>query len=138
MSEISLQAVQLEFTPRLVVVVILLALTWLIAKFAKYMVLRATCQACTGEGIREKMARMLANLAFGSVFLVMMPFIINALGLNPSWLYSLQNLEAEVFINWPVWMILSLVAAGIGFVVRGIPKVFVQLKGSAGTTRSEV
>jgi len=138
MSEISLQAVQLGFTPRLVVIVILLALTWLVAKFAKHMVMRATCGCRGNEGIREKMANTLANMAYLATFVMMLPFIVNAAGLNASLVNSFQSFEVQLFANWPIWMVLSLVVAGIGYVVRGVPRVLVELRGSVGTTQSEI
>jgi len=136
MSEISFQAVQ--FIPRFVSVIALLALTWLVARFAKYLVLRATCECRTQTGPREKIANILANVAFWAVFLIMLPFVIDMAGFNASWLYTLQNFQAQVFVNWPVWMVLSLLLAGIAFVVRGVPKVYVQLKSSMGPSQSEV
>jgi hypothetical protein len=135
MSEISLQAVQLGFTPRLVVVIVLLALTWLVAKFSKHMVLRATCGCRASDGIREKMANTLANVAYLSIFAIMLPFILNATGVSSSFIHSIQSFEAQLFTNWPIWMVLSLVVAGIGYVLRSIPKVFVEWRSA---TRSEI
>ena len=135
MSEISFQAV--AFTPRFVSVLILVALSWLIAKFAMYMVKRA---ACAGDHDSEigGLPKFLAKLAFWSVFILMSPFISGAAGIDTSWLMSVQNFEGQVFANWPLWMVLSLVVAGIWFVVQGVPKFFTQLKGSLGTSKSEV
>ena len=135
MSEVSIQAVQ--FLPRFLTVVVLLGLTWLIARFARYLVLRATCECRDRAGLREKAAKVLANIAQWSIFVVMLPFLAEAAGFHASWLHTWQQFEVQIFVNWPLWMVLSLVAAGIAFLVRGVPRVYVQLKGSFGTSHHE-
>ena len=132
MSEISLQAMQ--FVPRFVGVMILMALTWLVASFAKYMVKRATC-GCAEHGEVSGVSKILSGFAFWSVFVLMAPFILDATGINAAWFSFAQRLEGQIFANWPVWMILGLVVAGFGFVVQGIPKLFVQLR-SQGEVQS--
>lgn len=136
MSELSFQAVQ--FIPRFVSVIAFLALTWLVARFAKSLVLRATGECRATEGSRGKVANILANISFWAVFVTVSPFLINLAGVSTAWVRTLQQFQAQVFVNWPLWMIMSLLLAGIAFVVRGVPKVLVQLKGSMGTSQSEV
>ena len=133
MSEISLQAMQ--FVPRFVSVMVLLALTWLVASFARYMVKRATCTCREHDGKMRGFSKGLSNLAFWAIFVLMSPFILDIAGINAAWLASAQNLEGQVFANWPVWMVLVLVVAGLGFVIQGIPKLYVQLR-SQGEVQS--
>ena len=130
MNQISLQAVQ--FVPHFAGVLVLLALTWLISKFAKYIFGR------TGNDRQNRFSKLLGNLAAWVVFILMAPFIFSAAGIDASWLNSVQKFVTQVFVNWPLWMILSLVFAGILFLVRETPKFFLQLKGSFGTSQSEV
>jgi hypothetical protein len=135
MSEISFQAMQ--FVPRFVTVVVLLALSWLIALFARYLVLRATCECRNRAGRREKVVKALTSIAQWSIFVVMLPFMVEAAGFHATWLHTMQQFQIQVFVNWPLWMVLSLVAAGIAFLVRGVPRFYIQLKGSFGTSHHE-
>jgi len=136
MSEISFQAVQ--FLPRFVSFVALIAMTWLIARFAKYLVLRAARECQTDMGIRSMLTKIFANAAFWFVVVVMLPFIINVTGYSAQWLYQVQQFLAQIFINWPLWMVLSLVVAGIAYLVRNVPRFYVQVKGSFETSNREV
>ena len=135
MSEISFPAMQI--LPRFVSFVAFLSVVWLIARFAKSLVLRATCECQASLGVREKMAKVLANLAFWSVVVMMFPFIVNIAGFSPSWVYEVKNFLAQVFINWPVWMVLSLTIAGIGYLMRHIPKFYVQVKSTFDPSHRE-
>ena len=136
MNEISFQATQ--FLPRFFSFAALFALTWLIARFAKHLVHRATSECRTNMGFRSTMSKVLAGVAFWSVFLVMLPFIANVVGFGAQWLYQVQQFLAQVFINWPLWMILSLLVAGIAYLVRNVPRFYVQMKGSFETSQREV
>ncbi len=135
MSEISFQAVQ--FLPRFFSFAALFALTWLIARFAKHLVRRATVDGQNEAGVRSPMSRILSSLAFWTVFAIMMPFMLNAVGFNTNWLHQTQQVLAQVFINWPLWMILSLLVAGIAYLVRNIPRFLFQVKGSFETSQRE-
>ena len=136
MSEISLQAGQ--FFPRLAVIVILLAITWLLARFTKQLVLRATSE-CQGQiGGRTNMTKLVANGSLGFVWLLMLPFIINAAGFSTNWLSTVQQLEAQVFVNWPLWIVISFLVSGIAFLVREVPKFFDQLKVTVNEYRGEL
>jgi hypothetical protein len=59
-------------------------------------------------------------------------------GVRTDGVFFTQNFAAQVFANWPIWMVLSLVAGGILFVILGIPKLFAQLRGSLDTSRGEI
>ena len=133
MSEISLQAMQ--FSPRFISVLVLVALTWLVAKFAQYMVMRATCGCSEHSDEVSGFSNLLSKLAFWSVFVLMAPFVLDIAGINASWISFAQNFEGQIFANWPLWMVLSLVVAGIWFVLQGIPKLFVQ-QNSQGEAQS--
>ena len=133
MSEISFQAVQ--FFPRFIAFIALLAGTWLTAKFAKYLFLRATCGLRSRQGRGAKATKILAAVTFWSVFVVMMPFLMNIAGFSTQGIYKVQNLLAQIFANWPLMMVLSLVAAGVGYLVRGIPRFYVQVKSSIGPSQ---
>jgi hypothetical protein len=135
MNAISLQAVQ--FLPRFVSFLALVAMTWLIARFAKYLVQRATYECQVDMDFRSTMAKILANLAFWSVVVVMLPFIVNVAGLSTQWLYQVQQILAQIIIYWPLWMVLSLVVAGISYLVRNVPRFYVQVKGSFDTSHRE-
>jgi hypothetical protein len=136
MSEISLQAMQ--FVPRLVSILILVSLTWLVAKFASYMVQRTTCARNEANCEMSGFSKGLSRIAFWAIFVVMSPFILEVSGVNTAGLSFAQNLTGQIFTNWPIWMVLSLVAAGIVFVIQGIPKLIAQLKGSLDTSRGEI
>jgi flagellar biosynthesis protein FliQ len=120
MSEISFQA--LQFTPRLVSVLVLLVLTWLVAKFAQYIVKRAN------------LSQAVARMAFWAVFVIMLPFALNAAGLDTGWLGAMQQVEGLVFSSWPVWMVMSVLMAGVLFVLRTVPK----LAGAVNPSGSEI
>jgi len=136
MSEISLQAGQ--FFPRLAVVFILLAITWLMARFTKHFVLRATSECQSQLGGRAKLAKFIANGSFWFVWLLIFPFILNAAGFSTNWLSTVQQLEAQVFVNWPLWTVVSFLVAGIAFLVREVPKFFEQLKVAVNESRREL
>jgi len=72
------------------------------------------------------------------IFVIMLPFVVEVAGFHAAWLHTWQQFEAQIFVNWPIWMVLSLVAAGIAFLVRGVPRFYVQLKGVFETSRHEV
>jgi len=133
MSEISFQAMQ--FVPRFAGVLILVALTWLVAGFARFMIKRAICSRPGHDGEMSGFAKIISKLVFWSVFLLMAPFILNAIGIDSSWLSFAQKFEGQVFANWPLLTILSLVVFGIWFVVQGVPKLFVQMR-SQGEVQS--
>lgn len=134
MNEISIQAT--HFLPRLISVIILVALTWLVAKIAQYMVLRTADKCKNGKSVSLK-SKTIASLAFWATALIMSPFVLGAAGVDTSWLLTIQKYEVQIFANWPVWMIVSLLVAGISFLVQGVPKFFVQLKSSNGASQSE-
>jgi hypothetical protein len=135
MSEMSFQAVQ--FVPRFLAVMALIASTWLMARFARYIIFRATCECRDRGGLRDKVAKILAKTSQWLIFLIMLPFMIEAAGFHASWLHTWQQLETQIFVNWPLWMVLSLIAAGIAFLVRGVPRFYIQLKGVFETSHNE-
>lgn len=128
MNQISLPAVQ--FFPRFAVVVILLALTWLLARFTKHLVLRTTIECRSQPNGHKKISEIIANTSFWAIWVLMLPFIINAAGFSSHWLSALQHFEAQFLVNWPIWMVLSLLLAGIAYLFREVPKFFMQLKGT--------
>jgi hypothetical protein len=133
MNEISFPAMQ--FVPRFVSVLILVALTWLVAGFARYMIKRTIGSCSENDGETSGLSRIISKVAFWSVFILMAPFIFNAAGIDGSWLSVAQRFEGQVFANWPLWTILGLVVVGIWFVIQGVPKLFVQMK-SQGEVQS--
>lgn len=136
MNEISLQATQ--FFPRFLSVVALLSLTWLVAKIAQDLILRTVSKCKFGEP-QQGITRTIANFAFWATILIMLPFIIGATGLSTSWIATMQKYIGQVFVNWPIWMLLSLLIAGFSFVVSGVPKFFGQQKNSHGAShRGEI
>jgi hypothetical protein len=135
MSEISLPAMQ--FLPRFISFLIFLVAIWLMARFARHLVLRATCECQARLGAREKMVKLMANLAFWSVIVMMFPFLLNMTGFSPAWIFNAEYVMAQVFSYWPVWMILSLVIAGIGYLFRTVPRFYVQVKSTFNPSHRE-
>lgn len=130
MSEISFQAVQ--FFPRFVSVLILLALTWLVARFAGYLVARVGNNA---EPQRKKIIGLASSVAQGLIFFVMLPFVLDTSGLGSRWVYQSQQSLAKILVHWPIWMILSLLMAAIFFLLRGVSRFFEQLKCTSVASR---
>ncbi len=135
MNEITFQAVQ--FLPRLISVVALLSLTWLVAKIAQRAILRTAAQCNNGKS-QNGISKTIANLAFWATLLIMSPFVLGAAGVDASWTATMQNFVGTVFDFWPIWMVVSLLVAGISFVISGVPKLFVQLKGSFDPSHKEL
>ena len=131
MHEISFQAVQ--FFPRLFSVITLLLLTLLVAKFAKSLIKRATHQDKKGA-FTGKLLIKLSNIAFWMVILLFLPFIIGAAGLDAVWLRQVQLHLGQFYSNWPIWMLMSVVIAGIGYLLLNIRRVIIELKGSPGSS----
>ena len=131
MSEISFQAVQ--FAPRFTSVIILLLFTWLVAKFTQAIVQRAASQSKNGQ-TAEGRSMKISKLFFWAVILLFSPFILGASGLDAIWLRQLQVHIGQFFSNWPIWMLLSLIVAGISYLFHNIPKFYFQLKGSPGSS----
>ena len=94
MSEISFQAMQ--FTPRFVSVVVLLALTWLVAKFVQYMIQRATGECQSQDGRRRSFSLFISRITFWAVFLIMFPFIVNAAGVSALWLQTMLHFVGQL------------------------------------------
>ena len=84
------------------------------------------------------MAKLIANGSFWFVWLIMLPFILNAAGFSTNWLSKIQQLEAQVFVNWPMWIVVSFLVAGIAFLVREVPKFLEQLKVAVNDSRREL
>jgi hypothetical protein len=131
MHEISFQAIQ--FLPRIFSVIILLLLTLLVGKFAKSAVQRASRQDKKGHFAR-KIYKNLSDFTFGIVILLFSPFIIGAAGLNAAWLRQVQLYVGQIFSNWPIWMLMSVMIAGISYLLVNIPRLIIQLKESPGTS----
>ena len=131
MQEISFQAVQ--FLPRLLSVMTLLLLTWLVAKFTKYVVLRAVSQAKRKSLVKTFFMKV-SHIAFWMVVLLFSPFLIGAAGLNAVWLRQVQLHLGQIFSNWPIWMLMSVIVAGISYLLLNIPRLLIQLKGSPGNS----
>jgi hypothetical protein len=131
MHEISFQAVQ--FLPRIFSVIILLFLTLLVAKFAKSVVQRAAHHDKKGS-LARKILLKLSDIASWIVILIFLPFIIGAAGLDAVWLRQVQLFLGQFFSNWPIWMLLSVMIAGLSYLLLNIPRFIIQLKGSLGTS----
>ncbi len=135
MNEIILHSAQ--FAPRLISVIVLLILTWLVAKFTQSMVLRTVCQ-CKNSKNAEGLSKILSNISFWAIILLLAPFIFRAAGLDATWLWKIQALEGQFFTNWPILMLISVLVAATSSMLRGVPKFYVQLKGSPETSPKEL
>lgn len=135
MNEITLQAVQIA--PRLISVVILLCLTWLVAKFTQSMILRAVCQCKDGKNA-EGLSKTVSKLSFWAIILLIAPFILKAAGLDAKWLWKVQVVEGQFFSNWPILMLMSVVVVAASPMFRGVSKFYVQMKGSSETSPKEL
>jgi hypothetical protein len=131
MHEISFQAA--SFLPRLFSVITLLLLTLLVAKFAKTIIQRATRQDKKGSRI-TKFVNKLSDITFWMVILFFSSFIIGAAGLDEVWLRQVQLYLGQLYSNWPIWILISMIVAGISYLLLNIQKLIIQLKGSPGTS----
>ena len=131
MHEISFQAIQI--LPRLLSVVILLILTLLVGNFTKSVVQRAIRQDRKGY-FAKKLWIILSDFTYGIVILLFSPFIIGAAGLNAAWLRQLQLYIGQLFSNWPIWILMSVMIAGISYLLLNIPRLIIQLKKSPDTS----
>jgi hypothetical protein len=134
MSEISFQAI--PFVPRLLSEIALISLTWLVAKYAKWMVLRAANQNIMGH-IWKGLFLKISNISFWVIILLCSPFILGATGLDASWLRRSQLFLGQLFFDWPIWMLISLIIAGAIYLLLNIPKFYILLKGSVETSPNE-
>lgn len=134
MNEISFQAVQ--YAPRLISVITLLLLTLLVAKFSQSMVLRAACQ-CKSSQSAKKLSKKISNISFWAIIALFSPFILGATGLDASWLRHAQVFVGQFFSNWPIWMLMSVIVAGVSYLFHNLPRFYLQLKGSPGSSSSE-
>lgn len=126
MHEISFQAVQ--FLPRFFSVITLLVLTLFVAKFSRVVVQRAIHQEKKGSVIRKILMR-LSNITFWMVILIFTPFIIGTAGLDAVWLQQVQLNLGQIFLNWPIWMLMSVIVAGVSYLLLNIQRRMFQLKG---------
>jgi hypothetical protein len=126
MHEISFQAIQ--FLPRFFSVITLLFLTLFVAKFSRVIVQRAIHQEKKGSVTRKILIR-LSNITFWMVFLIFAPFIIGTAGLDAVWLQQVQLNLGQFFINWPIWMLVSVMVAGVSYLLLNIQRRVIQLKG---------
>jgi hypothetical protein len=134
MHEISFQAVQ--FLPRFFSVIILLLLSLLVAKFAKSVVKHAASQDKQGS-LARKLLTKLSDMAFWIVILLFSPFIIGAAGFDAVWLRQVYLYLGQFFSNWPIWILMSVVIAGISYLLFNFQRLIIQLKGSPGTTQKK-
>ena len=135
MNEITLQAVQIA--PRLISVIILLSITWLVAKFTQSMILRTVCQCKDGKNA-EGLSKTVSKLSFWAIILLIAPFILKAVGLEAAWLWKVQIVEGQFFSNWPILMLVSVLAVAASPMLRRVPKFYVQMKGSSETSPKEL
>jgi hypothetical protein len=131
MNEISFQAV--PFFPRLFSVIILLLLTLLVAKFVKLVVQHAIHQN-KKDSYTRKLLMKLSDITFWMVVLLFSPFIIGAAGLDAVWLQQVQLNLGQFFSNWPIWILVSLIVAGVSYLLLNIQRLIIQFKSSPGTT----
>lgn len=134
MSEISFQAIQ--FIPRLISVIALISLTWLVAKYAKWMVLRAAYPNKTDHP-RKSLFIKVSNISFWIIIILCSPFILGATGLDASWLRHSQLFLGYLFFDWPIWMLIIFLIAGANYLILNIPKFYIQLKGSSEVPPNE-
>ena len=127
MHEISFQAV--PYLPRLVSVIILLLLTLLIAKLVK-----SETQLVARSNKKDSFARILmfrlSDIAFWMVVLLFSPYIFRATGLDALWLRQVQLHIGQILSNWPIWILISVIIAGISYLLLNIQRLFIQLKRS--------
>ena len=135
MSEMSLQAVQ--FVPRFLSVIGLISITWLVAKFAKSMVLRTTGQ-CENDLFVGRFSKAVATFIFWAIILLMAPFVLGAAGVNSVLLARSQIYIGQIFSNWPIWMLLCVGFVLITYLVRGVSKFNLQAKRASGTSPKEL
>ena len=131
MHEISFQAV--PYLPRLFSVIILMFLALLVAKFAKSVVQRAARQD-KKVSLKKKFVNKLSDITFWIVVLLFTPFIIGTAGLDAPWLRQVQLFLGQFYSNWPIWMLMSVIIAGISYLLLNIQKLFIQMKRSPGTS----
>lgn len=134
MQEISFQAVQ--FLPRIFSAIILLLLTLLVARFAKSVVQRAAHQE-KKDSLARKLLIKMSDITFWMVILLFSAFISGAAGLDAAWLSQAQIFVGQFFSNWPIWMLTSVIVAGLSYLLLNIPKLIIQLKGSPGTSHKK-
>jgi hypothetical protein len=131
MHEISFQAV--PYLPRLFSVITLLLLTLLVAKLVK-----SETQRVARSNKKDSLARILllklSNIAFWIVVLLFLPNIFRAAGLDAVWLRQVQLHTGQIFSNWPIWILISLIIAGISYIFLNIQRLFIQHKRSPGTS----
>jgi hypothetical protein len=126
MHEISFQAVQ--FLPRFFSVITLLLLTLFVAKFSREVVQHAIHQEKKGS-VTKKIWMRLSNITFWMVILIFTPFIIGTAGLDAVWLQQVQLNLGQIFLNWPIWMLTSVIVAGVSYLLLNIQRRVMQLKG---------
>ena len=134
MSEISFQAIQ--FFPRIISAIALMSLTWLVAKYAKWMVVRAAYQNKMFNP-RKSLFFKASNISFWIIIILCSPFILGTTGLDASWLRHLQLFLGHFFFDWPIWMLIIFLIAGASYLIQNIPKFYIQLKGSSNTSPNE-
>ena len=135
MNEITLQI--LPLVSRFIAVAILGMTTWFVAKFAESVVLLVACK-CKQPKASEYRKNLSAKFILWVVVVTMLPFTLSATGLDADWISRWQELIRQLFSLWPIWMLLSVLLAAIGTLLRAIPKFNLQLKQSSGTSRKEL
>ena len=126
-----------QYGPRIISVIVLLSLTWLVAKFSQSMVFRAVCQ-CKNKQNAKASSKIMTNTAFWVVIILSSPFILRATGLEAAWLWRMQTLEGQFFSNWPIWMLLSVLLIVISNLVQSVPIFYGKLKRSKNSSLNEL
>ncbi len=126
-----------QYSPRILSVIVLLCLTWLVAKFSQSMVLRAVSQS-KNEKNGNVTSKFISNIAFWAVILLISPFILRATSIDAAWLWRMQTLVGQFFSNWPIWMLLSVLLIVISNLVQSFPKFYGKLKRSNKTSLKEL
>ena len=86
------------------------------------------------DSLARKLFMKLSDFTFVVVILLFSPLIIGAAGLDAVWLRQVQLYVIQFFSNWPIWMLMSVIIAGISYLLLNIPRLIIQLKGSPGTS----
>ena len=94
----------ITYAPRILLVLLLMFLTWFVARFSASMVLRAGCQGKKGK-TPSAAWKLFSKITFWVVILLISPFMLRSVGLNADGLWDIQVLVAQFFSNWPLWML---------------------------------
>ena len=126
-----------QYGPRIISVIVLLCLTLLVANFSQSMVMRAISQSKNRKNAKV-FSKIISNITFWVVIILISPFILRATSIESAWLWRMQIFVGQLFSNWPIWMLLSVLLIIICYMVQSVPKFYEKLKRSNNTSLKEL